>query len=148
MSVDINSSNAVPLTSAPQSPLQRLTSLFVQLFERHTPDPYMLAVGLTILTGILAAVLAPKGSVRFGLVKGMYRLRTCKSQPLKMRPMRRKRRDHEPWPRKLEEAWVLNLIFVVAGIAALGLVWHQNGFSLDLNSVIFLFLITLCQCNQ
>jgi short-chain fatty acids transporter len=43
--------------------------------------------------------------------------------------------------RKLEEAWILNLILVVAGIAALGLVWHQNGFSLDLNSVIFLFLI-------
>jgi short-chain fatty acids transporter len=46
-----------------------------------------------------------------------------------------------PLARKLEEAWILNLIFVVAGIAALGLVWHQNGFSLDLNSVIFLFLI-------
>lgn len=43
--------------------------------------------------------------------------------------------------RRLEEAWILNVIFVVAGIAALGFVWHQNGFSLDLNSVIFLFLI-------
>ncbi|MGA8477475.1 MAG: TIGR00366 family protein, partial [Chthoniobacterales bacterium] len=43
--------------------------------------------------------------------------------------------------RKLEEAWILNVILVVAGIAALGLVLHQNGFSLDLNSVIFLFLI-------
>jgi short-chain fatty acids transporter len=26
--------------------------------------------------------------------------------------------------RKLEEAWILNLILVIAGIAALGLVWH------------------------
>jgi short-chain fatty acids transporter len=43
--------------------------------------------------------------------------------------------------RKLEEAWILNVILVVAGVAALGLVWHQNGFSLDLNSVIFLFLM-------
>jgi len=33
------------------------------------------------------------------------------------------------------------VILVVAGIAALGLVWRQNGFSLDLNSVIFLFLM-------
>jgi short-chain fatty acids transporter len=71
MSVDINSPNAVPLTSAPQSPLQRLTSLFVQLFERYTPDPYILAVGLTILTGILAAVLAPKGSVST-ILSGWY----------------------------------------------------------------------------
>jgi len=43
--------------------------------------------------------------------------------------------------RKVEEAWILNVIFVVAGIAALGLVWRQNGFSLDLNSVIFLFIL-------
>src|SRR3981081_4100433 len=64
MSVDIDSGRAVPLTPARRSPLQRLTSLFVQLFERYTPDPYILAVGLTILTGLLAAVLAPKGSAR------------------------------------------------------------------------------------
>ena len=63
MSVDIDSGSAVPLTQARRSPLQRLTSLFVQLFERYTPDPYILAVGLTILTGLLAAVLAPKGSL-------------------------------------------------------------------------------------
>jgi hypothetical protein len=75
MSVDINSPNAVPPTSAPQSPLQRLTSLFVQLFERYTPDPYILAVGLTILTGILAAVLAPKGSVST-ILSGWYTYRS------------------------------------------------------------------------
>src|SRR3981189_3975571 len=63
MSVDIDSGRAVPLTPARRSPLQRLTSLFVQLFERHTPGPYILAIGLTILTGLLAAVLAPKGSL-------------------------------------------------------------------------------------
>jgi short-chain fatty acids transporter len=43
--------------------------------------------------------------------------------------------------RKLEEAWIFNVLFAVAGVAALGFVWRQNGFSLDLNSVIFLFLI-------
>ena len=63
MSVDIDSPGAVPLTPARRSQLQRLTSLFVQLFERYTPNPYILAVGLTILTGLLAAVLAPKGSL-------------------------------------------------------------------------------------
>jgi short subunit fatty acids transporter len=42
---------------------QRLTSFFVQLFERYTPDPYILAVGLSVLTGLLAAIFAPKGSL-------------------------------------------------------------------------------------
>jgi short-chain fatty acids transporter len=302
MSVDIDSGRAVPLIPARRSPLQRLTSLFVQLFERDTPDPYILAVGLTILTGLLAAVLAPKGSlptilsgwytglfsilafafqvllilvagyalstsrpvrsllswlasfgstprraivvtivtvfiasflnwgfglvvaglltreiakrirIDFGwLVGGAYSgwmifssgfsssialsqatpgsslnivqkitgqvlplesmlftplnlvttfvlfialpLLYCAIQPgesdvqianLKESAGRDEANLQEtkgPLARKLEEAWILNLIFVVAGIAALGLVWHQNGFSLDLNSVIFLFLI-------
>jgi short-chain fatty acids transporter len=304
MSVDINSADAVPLASAPQSPLQRLTSLFVHLFERYTPDPYILAVGLTILTGLLAAVLAPKGSmstILSGWYTGLFSILAFAFQVLLIlvagyalstsRPVRsllrwlasfgttprraivvtivtvfiasflnwgfglvvaglltreiakRIRIDfgwlvggaYSGWmifssgfsssialsqatpgsslnivqiftgqvlplesmlftplnlittlvlfialpllycaiqpgerdvqianlkesaaqdgasveetkgprtlARKLEEAWVLNLIFVVAGIAALGLVWHQNGFSLDLNSVIFLFLI-------
>jgi short-chain fatty acids transporter len=30
------------------------------LFERYTPDPYVLAVALSILTAGLAALLAPK----------------------------------------------------------------------------------------
>jgi short-chain fatty acids transporter len=304
MSVDIDSGSAVPLTQARRSPLQRLTSLFVQLFERYTPDPYILAVGLTILTGLLAAVLAPKGSlptilsgwytglfsilafafqvllilvagyalstsrpvrlllswlasfgstprraivvtivtvfiasflnwgfglivaglltreiakrirIDFGwLVGGAYSgwmifssgfsssialsqatpgsslnivqkitgqvlplesmlftplnlvttfvlfialpLLYCAIQPgesdvqianLKESAGRdeanlQETKGPRTLARKLEEAWILNLIFVVAGIAALGLVWHQNGFSLDLNSVIFLFLI-------
>jgi len=304
MSVDIDSGRAVPLTPARRSPLQRLTSLFVQLFERYTPDPYILAIGLTILTGLLAAVLAPKGSlptilsgwytglfsilafafqvllilvagyalstsrpvrsllswlasfgstprraivvtivtvfiasflnwgfglvvaglltreiakrirIDFGwLVGGAYSgwmifssgfsssialsqatpgsslnivqkitgqvlplesmlftplnlvttfvlfialpLLYCAIQPgesdvqianLKESTGRdeanlQETKGPRTLARKLEEAWILNLIFVVAGIAALGLVWHQNGFSLDLNSVIFLFLI-------
>jgi short-chain fatty acids transporter len=36
---------------------------------------------------------------------------------------------------------VLNLVMVAAGIIALSCIWRQSGFSLDLNSVIFLFLI-------
>jgi short-chain fatty acids transporter len=43
--------------------------------------------------------------------------------------------------RKLEKAWLLNLIVVVAGISALGVTWTKLGFNLDINSVIFLFLI-------
>jgi short-chain fatty acids transporter len=31
--------------------------------QRYTPDPYVLAVALSILTAILAALFAPKGSV-------------------------------------------------------------------------------------
>jgi len=43
--------------------------------------------------------------------------------------------------RRVEESCVLNLVIVIAGIIALGCIWRQSGFSLDLNSVIFLFLI-------
>jgi short-chain fatty acids transporter len=43
--------------------------------------------------------------------------------------------------RRLERAWLLNLIIVVAGIAALGIGWAKTGFTLDINSVIFLFFI-------
>jgi short-chain fatty acids transporter len=304
MSVDIDSPGAVPLTPVRRSPLQRLTSLFVQLFERYTPDPYILAVGLTILTGLLAAVLAPKGSlptILSGWYTGLFSILAFAFQVLLIlvagyalstsRPVRsllswlasfgstprraivvtivtvfiasflnwgfglvvaglltreiakRIRIDfgwlvggaYSGWmifssgfsssialsqatpgsslnivqkitgqvlplesmlftplnlvttfvllialpllycaiqpgesdvqianlkesaghaeagleetkgsrtlARKLEEAWILNIILVVAGIGALGLVWHQNGFSLDLNSVIFLFII-------
>jgi short subunit fatty acids transporter len=36
--------------------IRRLTAFFVRLFERYTPDPYVLAVGLSILTAVLAAL--------------------------------------------------------------------------------------------
>jgi short-chain fatty acids transporter len=43
--------------------IRRLTAFFVRWFERYTPDPYVLAVVLSVLTAGLAAVLAPKGSI-------------------------------------------------------------------------------------
>ena len=43
--------------------LNRITGFFVYLFERITPDPYIFAVSLTIITALLAALLAPKGSL-------------------------------------------------------------------------------------
>ena len=43
--------------------------------------------------------------------------------------------------RRLERAWVLNLIVVIAGVAALSIIWSKSGFNLDINSVIFLFFI-------
>jgi short-chain fatty acids transporter len=43
--------------------------------------------------------------------------------------------------RQLERAWVLNLIVVIAGVAALSIIWLKSGFNLDINSVIFLFFI-------
>jgi short-chain fatty acids transporter len=43
--------------------------------------------------------------------------------------------------RHLERAWVLNLIVVIAGVAALSIIWSKSGFNLDINSVIFLFFI-------
>jgi short-chain fatty acids transporter len=306
MPVGIPSHNAAPLTSASRhrSFLQRLTSFFVRLFECYTPDPYILAVGLTILTGVLAAMFAPKGSLPIiltGWYAGLFSILAFAFQVLLIlvagyalstsRPVRslllwlasfgstprraivvtiatvfiasflnwgfglvvaglltreiakriridfgwlvgagysgwmifssgfsssialsqatpgsslnivqkvtgqvlslesmlftplnlvttfvlfialpllycaiqpgdddvqianlkesaaqaeaspEKTREPRTLARKLEEAWILNVILVVAGIAALGLVWRQNGFSLDLNSVIFLFLM-------
>ena len=43
--------------------------------------------------------------------------------------------------RRLERAWILNLIIVIAGVVALGITWAKSGFNLDINSVIFLFFI-------
>ena len=36
--------------------------MFVGLFERYMPDPFVLAIGLTALTALLALVIAPRGS--------------------------------------------------------------------------------------
>ena len=45
------------------SPLAKITSAFVYMFERLLPEPFVFAVLLTILTAILAAIFAPKHSV-------------------------------------------------------------------------------------
>ncbi|MCB8875912.1 short-chain fatty acid transporter [Acidisoma silvae] len=42
------------------SPLARVTGVFVYLFERLLPEPFVFAILLTILTAILAFVFAPK----------------------------------------------------------------------------------------
>src|SRR5260370_13853649 len=43
----------------------------------------------------------------------------------------------------LERAWILNLIIVAAGIGVLALNWSKTGPTLDINSVIFLFLLAV-----
>jgi short-chain fatty acids transporter len=63
-----------------------------------------------------------------------------------LNPNEEAEKDQEPTgpmtlARRLEQSCVLNLVMVVGGIIALGCIWRQTGFSLDLNSVIFLFLI-------
>jgi short-chain fatty acids transporter len=42
---------------------------------------------------------------------------------------------------KMEHAWILNLLIVLAGIGALSFAWSRTGPSLDINSVIFIFLL-------
>jgi short-chain fatty acids transporter len=42
---------------------------------------------------------------------------------------------------RLERAWGLNLVLVAAGCAYLGITWSTHGFTIDINSVIFIFLI-------
>jgi short-chain fatty acids transporter len=41
----------------------------------------------------------------------------------------------------LERAWLLNLMIVVSGVAALGVTWAKSRLNLDINSVIFLFFL-------
>jgi short-chain fatty acids transporter len=42
---------------------------------------------------------------------------------------------------RLERAWILNLLVVLAGFGALGFLWAKTGPNLDINSVIFIFLL-------
>ena len=42
--------------------LQSLAPMFVGMFERYMPDPFVLAIGLTALTAVLALLIAPTGS--------------------------------------------------------------------------------------
>ena len=42
--------------------LQSLAPMFVDLFERYMPDPFVLAIGLTAVSALLALLIAPKGS--------------------------------------------------------------------------------------
>jgi short-chain fatty acids transporter len=42
---------------------------------------------------------------------------------------------------RLENAWILNLLLVLAGALYLGQTWSAKGLSLDINSVIFIFLM-------
>ncbi len=64
MRVDISADRSpAPQTLVHHSFIRRLTAFFVRWFERYTPDPYVLAVALSILTAGLAARLAPKGSI-------------------------------------------------------------------------------------
>jgi len=41
----------------------------------------------------------------------------------------------------VENAWILNLVLAAAGIAYVAITWSTTGFSLDIKSVIFIFLI-------
>jgi short-chain fatty acids transporter len=63
--------------SRPRTPLSSITSFFLFLFERITPDPYIFAVALTILTALLAGLLAPKGSadvILTGWYNGLFNI--------------------------------------------------------------------------
>jgi short-chain fatty acids transporter len=46
----------------PRRGLQAVAPLFVNLFERMMPDPFVLAVGLTALVAVLAWLVAPNGT--------------------------------------------------------------------------------------
>ncbi|MFN2527466.1 MAG: short-chain fatty acid transporter [Candidatus Baltobacteraceae bacterium] len=51
------------------------------------------------------------------------------------------RRDDSTFAARLENAWILNLLMVLAGAFYLGHTWAIKGFALDINSVIFIFLM-------
>src|ERR1700752_2684220 len=64
-------SRPTSLESRSRTPLSSVTSFFLFLFARITPDPYIFAVALTMLTALLAGLLAPKGSVEV-ILTGWY----------------------------------------------------------------------------
>ena len=64
-------------SSKPRTLLSTITSFFLFLFERITPDPYIFAVALTILTSLLAGVFAPKGTadvILTGWYNGLFNI--------------------------------------------------------------------------
>src|SRR6516164_10230452 len=68
-------------SEAPQkrTVISRITSFFLYLFDRITPDPFIFAVILTFLTAILALLFAPKNSpdIRLGSwYKGLFEILT------------------------------------------------------------------------
>jgi short-chain fatty acids transporter len=59
--------------------MQRLAEFFVRVFEYAVPDPYVFAVGLTLLTAFLALTLAPHhelGEVLGAWYKGIFDILT------------------------------------------------------------------------
>jgi short-chain fatty acids transporter len=50
------------LAPARRRGLQTVAPLFVSLFERVMPDPFVVAIGLTVLVAVLALLLAPHGT--------------------------------------------------------------------------------------
>ena len=68
---------------------------------------------------------------------------TVAADPARLGAQKSHSKHSRPWTiaDRLEHAWILTLILVIAGAAALFLSWSKTGISLDLNSIIFLFLL-------
>src|SRR5579862_7699048 len=62
-SMTIGTSNSVTAPERKPSLLSRATALFVYLFERAMPDPYVFAVLLTFIGIVLARLLAPQATL-------------------------------------------------------------------------------------
>ena len=60
-----NSSSSNPQKPKARTPLSAATAFFLFLFERITPDPYIFAIALTILTALLAASVTAFTIVKF-----------------------------------------------------------------------------------
>lgn len=59
----LQNASAMTFEEPRQSPLGRATALFVYLFERVMPDPFVFAVLLTFIGAILAFLFAPRASL-------------------------------------------------------------------------------------
>jgi short-chain fatty acids transporter len=77
------SSPAVPMRaeSSPEKPsvIGRISSSLVYVFEKVVPDPYVFAVGLTLLTSVLALALTRNttiGSIGVGWYNGLFNIFT------------------------------------------------------------------------
>lgn len=89
---------------------------------------------LVVIVPLLFVALEPKDDdVVTGDVEAL--------KEIDARALRQAQGDGGTLARKLENAWVLNLAIVLGGATYLGLTWSKTGFALDINSVIFIFLL-------
>jgi short-chain fatty acids transporter len=94
------------------------------------PLESMLLTPLNLVTALLLLVALPLLYCAIQPNKNDVQLAILQESSAENAPDSQETNEPRTLARKLEEAWIFNVLFAVAGVAALGFVWRQNGFSL------------------